>query len=296
LNGGRRTESEAWWQKATGLANRRGDAESALIPLSIEALVHTLDGRLEEAVAMGERLLNLGADRGQEQMGRNFAGRAVRRALVYLGRPNEALTTVPEPLALYTNNGVFWGQRALILAEMGRKDECDALLDRFLQERDLGSQDDPTPTASLRYFLEAAATTGHEAMCRALYPRLAPLAGRVHYETWMLYCIGRSVGAAAALLGEPDKARGYYQQAIPACEQIRFRPELALTRLQLAELLLDEAAKPSPFGRGQGEGESPAALHTAAIAHLDFAIAEFRGMKMQPSLERALRRRELLTA
>jgi hypothetical protein len=30
--------------------------------------------------------------------------------------------------------------------------------------------------------------------------------------------------------------------------------------------------------------------------HLDFAIAEFREMKMQPSLERALRHKELLKA
>jgi hypothetical protein len=33
-----------------------------------------------------------------------------------------------------------------------------------------------------------------------------------------------------------------------------------------------------------------------AIEHLDFAIREFREMKMQPSLERALRHRELLKA
>jgi len=33
-----------------------------------------------------------------------------------------------------------------------------------------------------------------------------------------------------------------------------------------------------------------------AVAHLDFAIAEFREMKMQPSLERALRHKEILKA
>ena len=33
-----------------------------------------------------------------------------------------------------------------------------------------------------------------------------------------------------------------------------------------------------------------------AIEHLDFAIREFREVKMQPSLERALRHRELLKA
>jgi len=33
-----------------------------------------------------------------------------------------------------------------------------------------------------------------------------------------------------------------------------------------------------------------------ALEHLDFAIKEFREMKMQPSLERALRRKDILKA
>ena len=33
---------------------------------------------------------------------------------------------------------------------------------------------------------------------------------------------------------------------------------------------------------------------TEALEHLDFAIAEFQEMKMQPSLERALRHRDIL--
>jgi hypothetical protein len=33
-----------------------------------------------------------------------------------------------------------------------------------------------------------------------------------------------------------------------------------------------------------------------AIEHLDFAISEFRDTKMQPSLERALRHKEILKA
>ena len=61
---------------------------------------------------------------------------------------------------------------------------------------------------------------------------------------------------------------------------MRFRPEIALTRLELAELLLEHY----PDERA------------TAIEHLDFAIGEFREMKMQPSLERALRHRGLLKA
>ena len=61
---------------------------------------------------------------------------------------------------------------------------------------------------------------------------------------------------------------------------MRFRPELALTRLQLAELLLEHYPDEKPD----------------ALDHLDFAVNEFREMKMQPSLERALRHKEILGA
>ena len=74
--------------------------------------------------------------------------------------------------------------------------------------------------------------------------------------------------------GRPDEARGYYQTVLEVCREMPFLPEEALTRLQLAELLLD------PFPEERAE----------ALQHLDTALAEFRDMKMQPSLERVLAR------
>ncbi len=81
-------------------------------------------------------------------------------------------------------------------------------------------------------------------------------------------------------MGRHEEARQHYQGAIRVCTEMRFRPELALSRLQLAELLLDNYP----------------AEKKDALDHLDFAIREFRDMKMQPSLERALRRKEILKA
>ena len=82
------------------------------------------------------------------------------------------------------------------------------------------------------------------------------------------------------MLGEYREAKACYQQTLEVCQRVRFRPEIALTRLQLAELLFEHY----PAERAD------------ALAHLDFAIAEFREMKMQPSLERALKHKGLLTA
>ena len=95
-----------------------------------------------------------------------------------------------------------------------------------------------------------------------------------------LTCIARHLGGAAVLLERYDEARKHYREAIRVCTDMRFRPELALSRFQLAELLLDHYPDEKP----------------EAIEHLDFAIKEFREMKMQPSLERALRRKDILKA
>jgi DNA-binding NarL/FixJ family response regulator len=57
---------------------------------------------------------------------------------------------------------------------------------------------------------------------------------------------------------------------------MRFRPEVALTRLALAELILDH------YPRERAE----------AFEHLELCLPEFREMKMQPSL---LKAEELLT-
>ena len=105
--------------------------------------------------------------------------------------------------------------------------------------------------------------------------------------------------------GRPEKARGYYEQALDVCTRARFRPELALTRLEIAELLLSEAdgVQPSAIGargrrRGRAKAGEPtaASLRSEALEHLDFAIDELRDMKMRPALERALGHKGMLNA
>ena len=128
-------------------------------------------------------------------------------------------------------------------------------------------------------YLEAAVVMGHQQTAELLLKRFA---GSGACTTGILYptCIPRHMGGVAALLGRYEEARSHYQEAIRICTEMKFRPELALTRLQLAELLLEHYPKE----------------RTEALGHLDFSIAEFRDMKMQPSLERALRHKEILKA
>jgi len=81
---------------------------------------------------------------------------------------------------------------------------------------------------------------------------------------------GRVLGMAAAHIGRPDEAREHYEGAIEAMTDMHFRPELALTRCQMAELLLEHY----PDERQD------------ALEHLDFAIGEFKEMKMKPYIEK----------
>jgi hypothetical protein len=95
-----------------------------------------------------------------------------------------------------------------------------------------------------------------------------------------MYSPAATLGAASAFLGDHAQARKDYTLAVELSSKIRNRPEMALSRLGLAELLLDHY----PAERAE------------AAKHLDAAIGEFRDMKMQPSLERALKRKEILKA
>jgi len=136
--------------------------------------------------------------------------------------------------------------------------------------------EDETPAATDMGFLQAAVMTGHRRAVELLMGRFADSALQViPYSTTV---VRRHLGAAATLPGRPEEARTHYQDALQVATEMRFRPEVALTRLQLTELLLEHYPEEK----------------SEALEHLDFAINEFCEMKMQPSLERALKHKEIL--
>ena len=195
----------------------------------------------------------------------------------YSGHLAETLTKVNalavRPLARLTTT-------ALSLAEKEPSVAKAAL--RLAMAEANHSLDDPRALGALgalglgASLMEAAVILEDKESAEVLLGQLSGVAPLVEGLT----SYARHLGAASGLLGRPNEARAYYNQALEVCDKIRFRPEIALIRLGLAELLLDHYPNERP----------------AAIEHLDFAIAEFGDMKMQPSLERALRHREFLRA
>ncbi len=286
LEEGDRARAEVLRRELGELGERTHDSRPLVQALEIEILFATVDGRLEEAVAAGERLITRAAELGVAQRERPRIAVVTKGALLYLGRAPEALAALRDALdemgtgdeaelrpetAEYGNYSR--GAEALLLADSGRQDEARDVVRQLLAWRDVSSSEDETSAAPLAILLQTAVLVGDRRTAGVLANRLAGVASSSILIIGALSFSGvaRHLGAAAALLGEPEQARDYYQQALEVCAKIRFRPEIALTRLQLAELLLEHY----PDERDE------------AVEHLEFAIAELREMKMQPSLEKA---------
>jgi eukaryotic-like serine/threonine-protein kinase len=234
-----------------------------------EAVLARVDGRLEEAIEAADRLAARTEELGMAAYGRMYRWGLNVRPLLLLGRSEALLETDPPPGSAATE---AW--KSLALAHAGRIVEARASLAAAMESLDIGPDENEVPTQPVLFLLESATLIGDVPRATLLAQRLTGLADLpgVHHD---LTSVARHLGAAATLAGKHEQARSYYRQALDAAGKIRNRPEIALTRLQLAELLLDHY----PAERRE------------ALEHLDFSIAECREMKMQPGLDRALRRK-----
>jgi len=211
-------------------------------------------------------------ERGMPTIGLGMAGRATAMATLYLG----VEYPWPEYFGYAARTAGALGANVVMLATNGRIEEARRQLHEILQWPPMGRGD---PRGSVPTHLAHACVMLDE---RDTLLSLLPM---VHREPpggmgAHLPVASYVLGMAYAYLERPEESRLHFQQAIDTCTTIRFRPELALSHLGLAELLLDHYPD----------------QHAEAMQHLDTAIAEFRDMKMQPSLERALRRKQTLGA
>jgi tetratricopeptide (TPR) repeat protein len=276
LQMGDRDKAETQLNQLKESASVTRQPEFDAFAVQFEAQLLTVDGKFDEIFTRASEYEE--REKEAERSPRLPIGRMVRRALMYMGRDEEALATLPPP-GDFLSGGVWESQRASILPLLGRRDEALAILDRFLALPEVADPNGPAAVVLLRYLLEAGCANQHLETCHAVFNRMRFFDSMVMTEG-VLSCIPRSLAEACLMFGNHDEARGYYERAVRVCARIRFRPEIALARLGLAEVLL----RHYPNERD------------TAIEHLDFSISEFREMKMQPSLERALRHRGLLKA
>jgi tetratricopeptide (TPR) repeat protein len=244
----------------------------------LRACYHIMDGQLEEATKCHDDVLRLGAEMGAAQTAAVIADFFGPRLSGYLGWGREELRRLDE-WAQAVGLSVEPHTKAYYLVCGGEREEAVNVLDEAADHYAAEPEKTRHDFGTLVLLLETAVLAKHT---RAAEILLNLLASAAYKATGLsnLTCVARHLGGAAALLGRYEEARKHYKEAIKVCTEMRFRPELALTRLQLAELLLEHYPKE----------------RAEALEHLDFAIAEFRDMKMQPWLERALRHKEILKA
>jgi tetratricopeptide (TPR) repeat protein len=276
LESGQRQRTGELVEELKAIAERSGQINTIGLALCIEGILATVDGRLEEAVKIGQRVRDIYQEMGLEINAAVIEGVASGAARLFTGKA-EGLLALYGSMSL--ENAPWY---AFILANLGRHQNTRALLDSYLTIYGDIDQDAYMTCCWMSsdiHLLEAAVAIGHQRAVEWLMKfctKYNTFTTGISYPT----CIPRHLGAASALLERYDEAREYYMKAIKVCMEMRFRPELALTRLQLAELLLEHY----PDEKKE------------ALEHLDFAIKEFREMKMQPSLERALRHKDILKA
>jgi tetratricopeptide (TPR) repeat protein len=268
LSTGHRKLATEVWDELKTLAEHTGNTQPQLMSESVNAAMTLIDGRLLDVADIIENIKLRGKDAGLSTMTSIFTFPGIR-ARLYMGEPEE-LDSATERTSI----------PCLVYAHLGQNDRALTILEeRVVKRHGFGAPEDTVPAWIDMLYLEAAILVN----CRKAVEMLINRLNVPSLQTSGLYfptCVPRHLGEAANLLERYDEAREHYKEAMRVCTEMRFRPELALSRLGLAELLLDHY----PDEKAE------------ALEYLDFSIKEFREMKMQPSLERALRRKDILKA
>ena len=275
LVSGQRRHAEVVFSELRTLSERSKNVRNWLLSKGMDADLAVMDGGLEKALELAGEIQARGAEVGVVGVAYIYASHPRVRSRIYLGANLDAVERgIPRGVSLYLP------ELCLVQAHLGMKKEVSEIIEKQVVQRpNIGITEDETRFWYDALYLEAAVLAGHRQAAELLIERLK---GAGIYTTGDKFptCVIRHLGGAVALLERYDEARIYYREAIRVCTEMPFRPELALSRLQLAELLLEHY----PDEKKE------------ALEHLDLAIKEFREMKMQPSLERALRHKEILKA
>lgn len=266
LVGDERALAEAVFAELNEYAERVGDPYVLAVRAIPEGYRLERAGALEEAVSIGDRLAETAKALGVETLGEDMRAVVVQRPLMDLGRFEEAIALLPHLEAFGWGDAVA----ASVMARAGRLEEARRQLRQVMSERAIGPEEDWTDMPTLLELLHAAVLTG-ERDAAVLSGRLAPYARLMVPQTSTT--VARQLGGAALLLGDPEAAQAYFRIALEVAGRLEHRPEMARARFELARLLFEH------FPDEQ----------TEAAEHLNFATQEFQAMRMQPSLEEAMR-------
>lgn len=269
---GDRPAAEGLMRPAREVAERTRDPRARGFAIANEILFATLDGDFAGVQMAGGRLKVLGSETGSAISTTLMLAHSYESASYFLGRAEEAVQA-------YDELSERWGisqsfdlvHRWLNAVHAERSGPNIAALQRLLEELLPTTCDGRAPETLLTSLLEAAVAVKDRDASAALVPFLAGMSWLAIPRALNSTAPGRHLGDAARLLGDRKGARTYYEAALAATTRVRHRPEVALTRLRLAELLL----------------EGSQAERVEAQSYLKLALPELAAMRMLPFLERA---------
>jgi DNA-binding CsgD family transcriptional regulator len=281
---GQRERAEELWRQMDELAERTHAATVGLYVARRDATLAIVDGHLEDALGLVKQFIERAEMSGASVSGQQLGVQLLLAPALYLGHADAWLAAFDKYAGLVGLDFqaplyIMLAPRAVCLVQVGRVDEARAVVGSALDQIEASGCENEPGIAALTHLLQAAVLLEDVGVAQALAARLACIAHLSIVDSEYT-CVARHLGDAAVLVGDTVGARAYYAQALEAAGRIRFRPELALTHLRLAELLLE-------VGDSHAQSE--------ALEHLDVAISELQDMHMQPGLERGLALREKLT-
>ena len=247
LTAGQRDRAEAVWQEVDRLSRNTHDPTARRKALETEILLPELDGDLDAAAAAIDNLIAKGEELGQ-QVGVNL------QATLYSTR-----------LASYLG-------RTVVSGELATNPRQTLIAEAYSGNRASAEQALRLPGETLNHLLgklDMAVLAENRDVFAELVPQIEPFSHILSPWYWDPAAVGRRLADAEALLGMPEQARKHYNDALEVCLRVRFRPEIALARLGLAQLLLDHYPNEQ----------------STAKELLDLAIPELQQMGMQPGLE-----------
>jgi hypothetical protein len=130
LGRGQRERAEELGHQLEELGERTNDGSIRLRSIYNEASLAAVDGRLEEALAIGELLRTRGEHLGVPDFGRQFASFVTWKPLLCLGRAEEVLEALSQATQMAGGEqGMnILAMRALCLAHLGSHAEALAIL------------------------------------------------------------------------------------------------------------------------------------------------------------------------
>jgi len=234
-----------------------------------------MEGKLEAAERLAEQARRAG-ERAEQPLARQYYGIQLVGIRGLQGRVAELLPPIRELVKRFPGIPAWRSALITVAARSGEIEEGRLELERFVGEDFSAVPRDANWLPGIGLLAEASALLGETERAEAAYQEMLPYEGLVIVVARAAATNGpvdRILGLLAQARGRRDDAERHLRRAIEICKRVGDRPWLAISTVDLAEVLLGRD------GRGDRE---------RALELLDEALSPAREMGARYVVDRAL--------